>query len=293
MDIKYFYYISKTKVDMLEAQVRPRRIKLPGISPKVEIAGLSLSADIKSQENNNLVQRLISLIASMRKKDVLKSLDDCTVINTSIFYHDQSKWRSGLFSFRGRSSAESPGTRLVSYFTWKPWYNSIIILTGSPINILEEKVVEEGVFCLGSTSGWGTILNFVERTFRADEVSYIRNGPIPLPHHNLDYIPILEKGITVNDEQASRFDFHSKWWDVDATALELGLFCITHLIRLPQYKIDTAFKVFRRLDFKRRVDLPIWIEVLNKIPRDSGWEKSDLEKCHSIFIGSPLYTALV
>jgi hypothetical protein len=42
MNTKYFYYISKTKVDMLLSQFRHSKLAVPKITPKIDVVGIGI-----------------------------------------------------------------------------------------------------------------------------------------------------------------------------------------------------------------------------------------------------------
>jgi hypothetical protein len=52
MNTKYFYYISKTKVDMLLSQFRHSKLAVPKITPKIDVVGIGIEAEIGSQSTN-------------------------------------------------------------------------------------------------------------------------------------------------------------------------------------------------------------------------------------------------
>ena len=57
MKTRYFYYISKTKVDMLLSQLSRSKLAIPKITPKIGVAGIEVEAEISSQTSGRLVHR--------------------------------------------------------------------------------------------------------------------------------------------------------------------------------------------------------------------------------------------
>lgn len=145
MKTRYFYYISKAKVDMLLSQLRYSKLALPKIRPKVGVAGVEIEAEISPQARENLIHDTLSLLRLMTRKRLIRDLADSSVIDTREFWHDQGCWFNGLFLF-------SVEVELTTYFLWRTYQDALILLVGSPLNILGKKLVQDGVrmgFC-----GW-------------------------------------------------------------------------------------------------------------------------------------------
>lgn len=76
MDIKYFYYISNSKVEMLSQQTRRRLLNFPSISPKVEFGGLSLGIDYKAKDaqTEELIEKTVSLVKALSRMKKVRPL---------------------------------------------------------------------------------------------------------------------------------------------------------------------------------------------------------------------------
>lgn len=292
MKPKYFYYISKSKVAMLLPQLKGRR-RISRFSPKVEVAGLSVSIDIASQQDSDLIGETLSLVAMLRKSKMLKSLDGVHRLNTNDFYHDNSTWFSGLFYFSNYG-----GVIVASYMLWRHWNDTIVLLIGSPLNILGEKVIRDGVFSPSTNGTWPEFLDFVRQALSTDENPFIRSGYHISEWHERVFgdIPLIKNHEWVRAvaelPKGSDFDemFEHGYNSSQVGAVDLGLFCIKYLSKLPQERVDTVFKIFKELEFRRREDLPRWVSELKKL---SGYDdRGDFVKCKGVYVGSPLYTAL-
>ncbi len=298
MSIKYFYYISETKVDMLYSQLK--QFTFPKVKPKINVAGLELEANIESPTYDNLVTRLTQLLKLMNNQKLIKSVpNELQIIDTESFWHDKQVWHSGIYSF-----GEPKGDSIASYFLWRKFQNSLILLVGSPANILGEKTVEGSALVLGRTPGIleelfsfsKLIMDYIKpdenitvlskRGVKAEiketagnpkEKQQILNSPIT----KLNWENINNKRV----KNLSDFDKHL-YSPVPSRALSLGVFCLRYLFDLPERDVDTVFKLFYKLEMKTPEDLPIWIKELNLLGM------SDLEKVRTVLIGSPLYIAL-
>ena len=128
--MKYFYYISKPKVDMLKAQIGTAGFSLASISSKLGLGAASVSLTAERQAQS-LVGDTLSLVKALEKRKALKPSYDLPRLNASDFYHDQGTWKSGLFKFD--SICDQP---TVTYALWRVLKGSLILLIGSPNNIL-------------------------------------------------------------------------------------------------------------------------------------------------------------
>jgi hypothetical protein len=277
MKIKYFYYISKTKVDMLLDQVHRRHIKLPSISPKIEFAGLSFGVEVESQVNGSLIQDTLSLVKSLEKERLIKELRDCSTLDTTAFYHDDGLWLSGLFSFGAIFHV-----LVTTYLMWTQHKDSMIILVGSPLHILGEKVVREGVFTPSTGRAQLELMKFVENHFKTDAECLVRRSTHMDYEIEAERKRAYEQGLFAN----SLRDFYVITSE-ETDPVSLGLFCLRHVQRLPQSRVDTVFKVFRRYDLSPIQETDSIGESLNRQA-----EQVNLWNYTTIYLGSPIYTAL-
>ena len=67
MELKYFYYISKPKVEMLLAQLHRTRFGLLSFTPRIEFAGLSVAGDLKKRAKQGSSSRHYSIAQSTKE----------------------------------------------------------------------------------------------------------------------------------------------------------------------------------------------------------------------------------
>lgn len=290
MSTKNYYYISQTKIEMLEPQLAPR-FSMPEISPTVELTGLRVGAKIgPTAQNENRVRRLISLLRKMRSRGLLRVLDDTDSLESNVYYTDTLEWYSGLFAFVGALGLGDEPVRVISYLLWRPWNETILLLAGSPQHILGEKIVRQGISIYGTTGTWSSMLSFASQSLETGEPNLVYTGP-----HRQDR-PTGEEALSWVEMDATELDGSEEDLPPElpacSDALGLGLTCVRYFSRLPKNRLELVFTPYRRLNFKRRADLPHWaFELLNTPTLDPNlvdffW------KCRAIYIGSPLYTAL-
>jgi hypothetical protein len=272
MQPKYYYYASKNKIEMLEAQFE--KWDVSKISPKLELAGVSIGTDIEVKDNSHLIKRLSRLIKIMNHKKIIQSLSQGE-IEAKIFgfgyYQEESDWHNGLVSFGSE----------VSYVLWKLWNDYIILLVGSPAHILGERFVTES-----------NERPFPMMTPRLIERLYFLADSV---HDNsVQAQRLSEEGKNKTfflEEEKIKSDSPIILASQEANPLGLGILCTQHLRNMPQSKIDTVFTLFKKYTFVRPDDLPIWIKSLQNYSDETI--RGKLEKCKGVFTGSPIYTAFV
>lgn len=273
--LRQFSYISRSKVATLEAQLR-RRLSLHGVSAKVTVPGAEVSVSGGSgEQQDDLVARTVGLERRLRRRKLVKSLAGESELDPSSYYADEATWWNGLFAFNGDFSLDQGAARVVSYLLWRPWRDSIVLLAGSPENVLGERVVRDGVWAYGTTGTWATILRFAERSFAADEQGFeaVTDASASVPGEGKKVAP------------SGLFDSPS--------GLALAVICARYLSTLPQSTVETVFRVSQRFPIRTPGLLPDWaVEALG----DGGAGERRVElvrRCEAVYVGSPLYTALV
>jgi hypothetical protein len=151
-------------------------------------------------------------------------------LETTLFIQDKGTWHHGLFSFNHPPYFRDHKMSVITYVLWRTFGASIVLLVGSPRNILgEEAVIRDGVLIPGSNGAFFHLLDFIDNSIQTDEpyaVTWNRN--------------IYGKHIRI----------HS----------------------YPRFNAKSSFKM----------------DHLQEQYRDL-----DLDRYKSIYIGSPLYTAIV
>lgn len=286
---------------MLLNQLRRSRFSFPKIKPKVDVAGVGLEVELNSQAKQDLIEDTLRLLEIMEKKDLLKSLLPDSKIDSDVFWRDEGLWFNGLFTFRATPD-------IVSYFLWKTHGDSIILLVGSPLHILGDKIIREGVFAPGTSAAWRGVIDFVDLYIRPDESVLVFDPSrdvgftflskektyqdeleeLPLKMAEFDVAPDTE----IRDVATELFSRESIVYMSGQRALSLGILCLKYLSRLPQSRVDTVFKVFFEDSLEVPEDLPKWFSTLSGISEDLVAQLG-LEKYRRVYIGSPIYTALL
>jgi len=298
MNLKYFYYISKEKIDMLNAQLEHKKIQFMNFNPKITFSGFSVTANVKTK-HHNIINDTLSVIEKLNKKKFVKSIDQVSALRKKSFYHDDSIWFNGLFYY------DIQEVKIASYFIWKYWNNSIILLIGSPLNIIGEKTMQKGIYAPGTHLAWDSVINFMTLNFQTDENNLLGISRLELidaiDKQKFAGIPISASddwemlfrnspdmpNVEPHHEMQSKYERYNNY---ELGALDLGLFCVKYLSALPQNNIDTLFKVTRKIDLRRPTDLPKWIAAFGEFSTQANLK--DMERYRHIYLGSPIYTAL-
>jgi hypothetical protein len=98
--MKYFYYVSRSKVEMLAPQLRRPKFSFK-LSPKVAVAGVSIGADIERRDDSALIKQLDEVLQGLEKKKLVREIHDGIALDDGSFVHSNSIWRHGLFYFKG------------------------------------------------------------------------------------------------------------------------------------------------------------------------------------------------
>lgn len=268
---------------MLLSQLSGSKLAIPKITPKIGVGGIGIEAEISSQARQNLIRDTSCLLRLMTRRKLIRDLTEDPAINTSSFWHDESIWFNGLFLFKVEVD-------LATYFLWKVFQDAIILLIGSPLNILGEKIVRDGVQIPGTSGACFQILRFVDRNIGPDEIVLATDKRVQDHPH---FLWLELPGVTYDVANDAQFEetfirvhpFRSK-------ALSLGVLCLKHLIYLPQSEIDTVFRLYHEYDLEHPKDLLDWGSVLGSISQKDIAEQMGLVDVRKVFVGSPIYTAL-
>ncbi|MEW8626868.1 MAG: toll/interleukin-1 receptor domain-containing protein [Candidatus Thiodiazotropha sp.] len=295
VDVKYFYYASVPKLQMIGTQL--------GLAP----SGLSVK---------ELTDSTNEITAALEKKGSIKRLVTGQKLQTGQFYISTNSWRQGLFYFSAGRRGRNNLVTGVMYVLWTMQDDSILLLTGSPEHILGEKVVREGLFVPG-TSGAVEEVFRIAKHLSVDEPALLTGdniGPSPFHYGDVPGYEIHEgTSNSSEDEVSRRFSLPYGWRD-ESNALSLALFCFHHLSSLPATRIETVFRLFSSesavgpsLREEATAVREKWL-AYNFISKDpdrlaeeqAAWERIDktldgfpLDQCKHVHIGSPLYTALI
>ena len=321
--LKYFHYISRNKVEMLLPQVR-RGALAATAAQKVSLSEIADVSECNSRNNPELITQLQELVAGLEKNKLILDISTNDPPKKGAFARCMRKWRHGLFYFKGgvptfwgASKNEELLILTVIYVAWTRLGDAIILLVGSPNNILGEKVAPEGVFMPG-TGGVEESVRTLLNSLRTDEpIAAMREehrlgGDIAIPE------------ITLGSEQRYTDEYGSErmplpGFEPDWFSLSLAQFCIGYLANLPEASIETIFRVLStnesindnfQLDVEQFADkdledTPRWMDdsadyIKDYIKqKDDEWRKikeqsakAQLSGISRVIFGSPIYTAL-
>jgi hypothetical protein len=296
--MKYFYYISKPKVQMLQAQSRKPRFRLTSISSKLGFGAASVTINAEKQ-SATLINETLSLVRNLEKTKSLRPSSDLSKLDTAVFYHDQGLWHSDLFKF-----GSDFGSPTVTYALWRVAGDSLILLIGSPNNILGDKIVNGDCFVPGTSGAHLEILAYVDQCLTVDEPAAVRVGPsitygrnIPVPEPTNSPIIFPED----YDERAYKRDWSRHQEDKQSLqflrnerGLSLAFLCLRQLTQLNETSLETVFRVFSVHDIPAEHETERFEGSWQFTPDELIQQARDLGilDFERIYLGSPVYTAL-
>jgi hypothetical protein len=282
--MRQYEYISATKVDELEAGLS--RWRKPATTITAGPPFLQVAVTTPS-ERADLYRRTNALVRKMEHRKEIVPMPERSELGYSHYYRDGSVWAHGLFSFKGDFSLGQADGRVVTYLLWRRWQDSIVLLAGSPMNVLGEQVVREGVWAYGTTGTMATLLHFTETALRTGEANLVGVAP--------PGIQPKTEGLTWIDEEASWPAASGPGEELrpeilsSPPGLALSALCLGHLSALPAGAIETAFRIRQRLSVSLRGNVPAWAADL--LGRRDRAELDFLRQCQAVYLGSPLFTA--
>jgi len=263
MKIRYFVYIADWKVQMFLEQLDSKKFSLTKISPKLSMAGIGISAEVGRDDRKKLVSDTINLVDQLEKKNLLHDLTTSTELSTSDFYHDVGEWYNGLltFGFRGDTPCKA-------YFLWTTRNDKLLLLVGSPGNLLSEKGIKQSEYVY-----YGTDTSFARLW------SYIKGAGLELDSGPLQVEPLRvhsnpEFSRSVKAVDILTFCLHTTQ---ELPESRVEAFCLGTTKQLPRTKVETVFTVLNRMDVAAN-------------------QASDLNRSvhalRQVYIGTPIFTAL-
>jgi hypothetical protein len=304
MALKYFHYLSKAKLEMLTAQMRRPLLSTFSVAPKIQFAGLSVGAEVKGEAGKAPVADALKVIDYLKKHDAINEFESFMAIDTSRFYHSETEWRHGVFYFATMVSVTG------TYLLWTTRGDSLTLLAGSPANIIGQTTPVQGVTLSSTGDALNTLgsSSFLEE-IREEEENHFSSAlhvqaTLPLgrpPFSHIDWIYTIHTG---------------------SRAAPLAMFCFRYLSQLPSARIDTVFKLFSTFrSAKADCQGDLYAEhqaAMEELNRDETtkpeWERGpahrqyveerwardlsdgrrfNLQLYKNVYLGSPVYTALV
>jgi hypothetical protein len=272
---KYFYYVSREKVEMLLPQMR--------------VGGMH------EESHEPLIKKAIRLLGALDRSNSVLSLDETTKIGASKFYASRTVWHNGLFYFRTMVSVT------VAYFLWRKHGDSIIVLTGSPDNIIGSRVASQGVRLSSTADAIDTIgSSEILDVINSNEVSSVVVGGTGRTSRG---IPRAQKPVSVagSDREVVEGWFKETAY-TQSREVGLAIFCLSHLSNLPEMTIDTVFRIystysskganlFEDLEAEHKQGQQEYA-ILYTDDRLKEAQRMGMANFRTIYIGSPLYTAI-
>jgi hypothetical protein len=250
---KFFYYISRQKMLMLSDQFA----SLP--------------------KGTTLVSETLYVIESLLHSHAVVSLEEkMKSANTDKYVKDRGIWRQGLFNFL------ATGTAVVTFIAWRQFGSVLILLVGSPNNILGDQIVKDGMHVPGTSGALLEVLSFIKGTLATDEArSVIVGGELPfygsyqgenthtLAESAVDLAPNSINVAVWPKDQETDYRGYFDWNTFNED--KIASFCKRYLSDLPQTRIETIFKVYNV--YKQDIE-------------------DDEYNINTVVVGSPLYIAL-
>lgn len=271
---KFFYYISRAKVEMLLPQFR--------------------LSSMHEESSEPLVVKAMRLLDVLYTAGSVLSLGDAATIDASKFYASKAIWHNGLFYFRTIVSVT------VAYFVWKKHGDSIIVLAGSPDNIIGTRVAKQGIHLSSTGDAIDTIgSSEILDAINSNEASSVVVGGGRTSRR----IPRSERPISIpaRDRDTTRNWFKEAVY-THSREVGLAIFCLNDLSNLLEMSIDTVFRIYSTYSSKganlfedleaehkegQREYAVLYTEEGLKEARRIG-----MANLRTIYIGSPLYTAI-
>jgi hypothetical protein len=294
---KYFHYISGSKVNMLGAQ-----------------AGIAVSSS-----DEDLSLRTIELTRKLEEHGEVADLSPDRRLGSSSYYRSSGLWRHGLFYFTAGGGPKPVGA--VSYIAWHVHDESIILLVGSPQNLLEQKEARDGIFFPGTSSAVDAIFQLLD-SIHVDEPHYVHNclgegkhgkyesGLVKIVRNPQDEgvlathlafseplirtknfltSPMLPKRLLQNP--SLQYPLSPSPSIEVSRALQLATLCVSQFAALEEARMEILFRIFSTYN---PVGKNLYDDAVNA--GDAyllALKALDLRKFKSVCVGSPIYTARI
>jgi hypothetical protein len=270
---KYFYYVSTEKIEMLLPQL--------------------VTEGAPATEGEPLVTKALRLVRGLEQRRLVSPLSGADQLSASAFYSGTGVWRHGLYYFRTFTS------ETVAYFVWKRHSDGIIILAGSPDNVIGRRTVSHGVR-ISSTGDAIESLGSMDilEAIITDEVPPVVVGGADarrrLPAATKRLFLARDPGSTGTELRESVYT-HSR-------ETGLAIFCLDPLRELPETTIETVFRIYSTTSARHgsfygdlQAEHEEGRQAYPTLYTDAGLSaarKLGLQELRTIYIGSPIYTAL-
>ena len=274
--LKYFYYISKSKMEMLFPQ-------------------------FNLLSNGNVVSDILNLSNVLSIHGLIEDSFQQLSLKTSSFYHYSGVVKQGLFSTNYFYNLDT------TYLLWTIFENSLILMFGSPRNILGNEFAWKGVDIAPTSQQFLHLSIFLDNIIETNDSwsqnlneEYGYSSMLKRPH--FDSQP--RKIISENKRLQSRLWYDRGYLSVaylatkkNKKATGAGLLCFQLLKDLPDSNIDTIFKIFSHYELSDKDS-----QLLKEIYRTEFSSNQDIIErdqaivynwnLKNVYIGSPLYVSI-
>lgn len=269
MTLKYFRYISKSKVEMLASQIQPAKTDINDISSKVSIFGLELGLGLqrKPKNDDSLASKTIQILDELNKRKMIKSLEVKQELSTTDFYQDIGRWHNGIVAWEIYKVDGSGHYTMEIHLTLKTHGNALILLAGATSNVIGSQEVNNQ--------------NIVNLAYSESIIDSILRDHI--------------QALTLAEQDATeRPNISIETTEIqDAHFVNLALFCQKESKQLPEIQLDVIFRIYDHIDLRkiyRRLSQHN-SEVTNNI-LSVARDNRVFELSH-LYIGSPICIARV
>lgn len=245
---------------------------------------------IHSNSQNNLVNDALTLIESLASTKMLSPVPSSGSMSPDGFYEDRANWHSGLFSLNWMGNTPS-----VVYAMFRNTDDAIVLLVGSPNNILGDKIVSAEYVVPGTSGAQMAILEYVSSMFDVKEPvavtegeveTYGYHGPVPEQTNSPIRNPFR---VTERDWHGYRKGPSFMNGREERKGESLAILCLSQLRKLPPGRLDLAFRLFSAHQILHP-NGPFEYDFERKHYQEA--KKLGVYRYKTVYLGSPLYTAL-
>jgi len=176
----------------------------------------------------DLPRQALESVAELEKRRQIISMDQGARLESGVFFRSISSWKHGLYYFSSALDNHTAAT----YVAWRECERSLILLVGSPNNILGEQVAREGLIVPGSSGALSEIFALLD-SMRAEEPQYVDS----------------REGFAVRTQGGQEEHYGVCWqyaFGARSRALSLATLCFGYFGTLPQARLEVLFRLFSR-----------------------------------------------
>ncbi len=279
--MKYYFYISETKVNMLYSQLKEASAPKSNRKYKLGVSGIGAEFGFSKNEPN-IYMKLKSLLKVLENKNMLSSLKDENP-RQGLYYQDSGYWHNGLFTI----SHFTPIPEIMTYTLMRRVGYNLILLIGSPKNILGNIEAIGGIQMPDTSGGVMAFQSLFSSKFISDDDLQDEFSSEIIDNVEIrSKFPLAEKVKHRRGLDKPRIRYAEEFWaycgeEVDRQKYIGGMIslCESDIAKLPNTPIECVFKLFST-----------W-SVDSKLKRIFE-SKSSFFDIRSFSIGSPIYTAI-